>query len=181
MHLHFHKIEVWVDRLVPLSLFVLLVLIGIEFYYQETAEKYHALISTLDNFIIALFILDLVFKYIRVHSIPTFLKKYWLEIIAVLPISLIIRAFEYAIPLQRIELASDSAHGLLETGAKWGIVVKEVEAGGQVSRFVLSARYLRLFARMPRLVQAMVFYERPTGRHHPHDWNFVPHIQPSRL
>ena len=181
MHIHFHKLEVLVDRLVPLSLFILLLVIGTEFYYPDTAAQYHLLLTIFDQSIIALFIVDLVFKYIRVHRIPLFLKKYWLEIIAVLPLSLLIRTFEYAVPLQRLDLVSDSAHGMLETGAKWGIVVKEVEAGGQASRLMLSTRYLRLIIRMPRLIQALVFYERPTGRHHPHDWNFVPHTQPSRL
>jgi hypothetical protein len=181
MHIHLHKIEVWIDKLVPLSLFALLLIIGVEFYYPETATTYHTLINALDSLIVSLFIADLIFKYKRVHNIPLFLRTYWLEIIAVMPIALLIRALEFAIPLQRLELASDAAHGVLETGAKWGVVVKEVEATGQTSRYVLSTRYLRLLARMPRLVQALIFYERPTGRHHPHDKEFVPHPRPARL
>ncbi len=181
MHLTLHKIEVWVDRLIPYSLFALLLIIGVEFYYHDTAEKYHTLISIADTAIITLFIIDLIFKYKRVHNIPLFFRKYWLEIIAVMPIALMIRAFEFVIPIQRLDVASDVAHGAIEAGAKWGILVREVEATGQASRYVLSARYLTLLARMPRLIQALIFYEKPTGRHHPNDWNFVPHGKASRL
>jgi hypothetical protein len=181
MHIHLHKIEVWVDRLIPYSLFALLLIIGIEFYYHETAEKYHTIIGIADSIIVATFIVDLIFKYKRVHNIPLFFRKYWLEIIAVMPIAFFIRAFEFAIPLQRIDVASDVAHGAIEAGAKWGILVREVEATGQASRYVLSARYLTLLARMPRLLQAIIFYERPTGNHHPHDKEFAAQKRPARL
>jgi len=169
MHLHLHKLEVFIDRLILPSLFVLLVIIGIELYYPETAHHYHTLFNIIDYTIIGIFILDLVFKYLRIRNIPKFLASSWLEIIALLPVFLTVRIFEAILPLQRLNLASDSAHGLLEAGAKWGIIVKEVEASGEVSRLVIANRYLVPLARLPRFAKALVFYEKPTGKHHPHE------------
>ena len=184
MHIHLHKVEVLVDRIIPLSLFVLCIIIGMEIYYPETTEKYHTLFSILDGSIIALFVVDLTFKYIRVRSIPLFLRKYWLEILAVMPFAIAIRSFEYILPLlrlRRLEKISDSAHGALETGSRWGVIVKEAETAGKASRVAVAHSFMRPLAKMPRLAQAMVFYERPSGKHHPHDREFVAHTQPSRL
>ncbi len=184
MYLHLHKVEIWVDRIIPLSLFVLCIIIGMEIYYPETTEQHHTLFSILDGSIIVLFAIDLAFKYVRVRSIPLFLRKYWLEIIAIMPIAIAIRSFEYIVPLlrlRRLEKVSDSAHGVLETGSKWGVIVKEAESAGKASRMTVAHSFLRPFLRLPRLAQALVFYERPTGRHHPHDKEFVSHGKASRL
>ena len=184
MHIHLHKVELWVDRIIPFSLLVLCIIIGMEIYYPLTAERYHALFSILDGSIIMLFAADLGFKYMRVRNFPLFLRTYWLEIIALMPFAIAIRSFEYILPLlrlRRLEKVSDSAHGVLETGSKWSLIVKEAESAGKASRLTVANSFLRPIARMPRFLQALVFYERPMGKHHPHDKEFVPHIQPARL
>ena len=184
MHIHLHKLELWVDRVIPFSLLVLCIIIGMEIYYPLTADRYHALFSILDIIIITLFAIDLAFKYARVRNIPLFFRKYWLEILALMPFAMAIRSFEYILPLlrlKRLEKVSDSVHGALETGSKWGVIAKEAESVGKASRLTVANSFLRPLARMPRLVQAMVFYERPTGKHHPHDKEFAAFKQPSRL
>ena len=79
------------------------------------------------------------------------------------------RVFEFFVPLARLDLASDAAHGVLEAEAKWGILAQEAEKTGHASRLAVLNRFLRPLARLPRFAKAFAFYERPTGRHHPHE------------
>ena len=86
-----HKIEVIVDKLIPYLLIVLLFLIIGEIFYAEQVEPYSLFVSFVDNIVIVVFAFDLIFKYIRTKHFPEFLKKYWLEIIAVFPAFLFVR------------------------------------------------------------------------------------------
>ena len=94
-----HKIEVWVDKAIPPCLIVLLVVIILELGFDDMVEHYHLhpYILVADYIVIGIFVLDLVFKYMRTRHIPKFVRKYWLDILAVFPFFLIFRAFEFAI------------------------------------------------------------------------------------
>ncbi len=164
-----HKIEHLVDRIIPLSLVVLFLIIIGEFFFYDVLQPYHAIINTIDYSIIGLFILDLGFKYVRIHNIPRFFRECWLEIVALLPVFFVVRVFEMFVPLTRLDLASDAAHGLIEAEAKWGLLAKEAERTGEASRLAVLQRIIRPLARLPRFLKAFSFYERPTGKHHPHE------------
>lgn len=90
----FKLIEWFVDQAIPYLLIVLLILIILEVFYHETAVKYHEVIEIADYAIITFFVADLGFKLYRVRNVPRFLKKYWLEIIAVFPFFLVFRLLE---------------------------------------------------------------------------------------
>ena len=77
-----HKIELIVDKLIPYSLIILLFIIIGEIFFHEEIEPYGVFVNIVDNTIIAIFVLDLIFKYVRMSNFPNFLRKYWLEIIA---------------------------------------------------------------------------------------------------
>src|SRR3989338_10021612 len=94
MRLWLHKVEHWVDKLIPFSLIVLFFLVVGEFFFYEELLPYHLLIDIIDLSIILLFILDLLFKYIRIRNVPLFLRTCWLEIIALLPVFFVVRIFE---------------------------------------------------------------------------------------
>ncbi len=169
MHLLLHRIEHWVDRIIPLSLLALFVLVIGEFFFYGAIAPYRAVVDIVDYAIIGLFVVDLTFKYVRIRSIPRFFRECWLEIIALLPAFFVVRVFELFVPLGRLDLASDAAHGLLETEAKWSVIVEEAEKTGQASRLAIVHRFARPLARLPRFARAFSFYERPTGKHHPHE------------
>ena len=169
MKLWLHRIEHVVDKLIPFSLILLLIIIIGEFFFYDALQPYHAAMDAVDYSIILLFVIDLTFKYMRIHNIPRFLKECWLEIIALLPVFVVVRVFEIFAPLTRLDLASDAAHGVLEAEAKWGILVKEAERAGEASRLAVLQRFIRPLARLPRFAKAFSFYERPTGKHHPHE------------
>ena len=88
------KLEIFVDKLIPyLLLLLVLVIIG-EIFYNEFMLKYNTIVQILDWFIIFVFVIDLIFKYNRTKDIPKFFRASWIEIIAVFPFFLIFRLFE---------------------------------------------------------------------------------------
>ena len=169
MKLWLHRVEHVVDRVIPFSLILLFLLIIAELFFLEEISPYESWVGIIDNGIILLFLIDLAFKFHRSHSIPEFLGSHWLEIIAVLPVFVVVRVFELFLPLTRLDLASDAAHGIIEAQTKWGIIVREAEYAGQASRLAILSRFARPLLRFPRFIRAFTFYERPTGRHHPHE------------
>jgi hypothetical protein len=83
-----------VDRAVPFSLVILFISVLLQFLYPDTLKTYDIFFSYLDWSIIALLILDLIFKFKKTADTKKFVKGYWLEILAVLPFFFILKGFE---------------------------------------------------------------------------------------
>jgi hypothetical protein len=163
----YHLIEEWVDRLIFPAILLLLVVIIIEFFFQDFAEHYHTWILIADYSIIALFSLDLLFKYRRVRNFQKFVRSNWLDIIAVFPFILFFRVFETALiftelgkELKNVQLVF---HESLELAKGTSKLVKEAEAAGKISRVKAILRTFESLQRSPRLVKAVSFYEKPSG------------------
>jgi hypothetical protein len=175
----FHKLEHLVDKIIPYILILLLVIIIITFFFKEIAKTYHLYIEIADYIIISVFILDLVFKYIRVRKIKKFIKSYWLDILAVFPFYLFLRAFEELIYLFRFSESLQEGQSLLHAGLelkevslveKEGTkIIRAAEKTGKLSRSRFAIRFLRPITRIPRLMKLLPYYERTTGYHHPHE------------
>ena len=192
-----HKIEVFVDKLIPYMLVLLLGIIVIDLGFHEIAEHYHTYILLADYLVIGVFVVDLIFKYIRIRKIPLFLKTCWLDIIAVFPFFLIFRAFERIAGLfsktisegfstvqsilhEGVEIEKEGAkilEGVEKEGSK---IAKEAGKFGKVSRTNKFARFLRPLFRAPRFVKALPFFERPTGEHHIHEPGVVKKFKKNR-
>ncbi|MBI2139975.1 hypothetical protein HYU14_03555 [Candidatus Woesearchaeota archaeon] len=191
MHPKPHQLEKSIDALIPWTILVLLAIIIGDIFYIDQIRSYHLedWVKALDAGIIIVFVFDLAFKYRRVKNIPLFLKKYWLDIIAVFPFALFFRAFEGLFNLFMTERALESSQlifheGLeIERGAgkiaeeaeklekEIVKIVKEAEEAGRVSRSSRFSRIIRPLARSSRLLkfhqrlrQAFTFYEKPSGR-----------------
>ena len=171
-----HFIEVFVDKIIPyLVLLLLLIIIG-EFAFQELTEHYRNYVNTADYIILSFFAVDLCFKFYRVRNVKLFFKKYWLEVIAVFPFVLVFRLFEEIFILFRftapIEEGQKRVHTVTEA-AKIGEeqkiirelsaleketrVFRSIEEGTKLSR---TSMFLR-FARLTRLARAVPLYEKP--------------------
>lgn len=165
-----HKIELIVDKLIPPSLIILAFVIIIEVFYSEIAHQYYDYIMIADMLVIAIFIVDLIFKYIRMKNVPLFIRRYWLEIIAVFPFYLIFRGVELFIAYLPISESMQSfqmmLHEGLEIEREGQKIVSEAGRSSRVHRFI---RFLRPLLRLPRFLKIAAFFERPTGRHHHHD------------
>ena len=166
-----HKIELLVDKSIPYCLVIITVMVVGELFFQSYVSPYQFYFSIADSIVVAIFILDLIFKYVRMRYSPLFFKKYWLEIIAVFPTFLVLRMIESFAPIVNIgESLQKSFHETLAIEQEGKILVQEIErTGKESSRFRYFLKFARPLARAPRLLKAFSFYEKPTGRHHPHE------------
>src|SRR3989338_1282278 len=115
-----HRIEILADRSVPYALLVLFFVIIGELFFTESIENYHIYVSIIDGVIIGIFALDLSFKYYRSRNIPDFLKKHWLDIIAVFPAFLFVRMIEELRLIANLEETILVSQESLEIGEKVG-------------------------------------------------------------
>ncbi|HII72463.1 TPA: hypothetical protein HA265_06935 [Candidatus Woesearchaeota archaeon] len=193
-----HKIEVIVDKLIVPMLLLLIVIIVLDLGFPVIAEHYHSYIVIGDTLVIIVFVFDLVFKYIRVRNIPLFIRKFWLDILAVFPFFLLFRVFEgfFGLLSRSFSEGAQTVQSFLHTGLeveKEGVKVAEVvskeggkvietttreiariareaEKVGKVSRSARFARFIRPIFRLPRFIKALPFFEKPTGEHHIHEY-----------
>jgi len=149
-----HKIEIFADRSIPYALVLLLFLILGEIFFSNKIEPFTFYVSVIDAIIIALFVVDLAFKYVRSKSIPKFFKAHWMEIIAIFPAFLVVRIFEEFIIIANLEETILLSQEGLEV---------EARAGTRASRLHYFSRFVKPLARLPRFLKAFKFYERPHG------------------
>lgn len=166
-----HKVERIVDTSIPYLLVILFFVIIGEIFFQNEIKPYGIFVGIVDNFIILIFVLDLIFKYMRIRNFPNFFRKYWLEIIAAFPAFLILRLFERFIPVASLgETVQASLHETIQIEREGKLLAREIESmEKEASRLRYFSRFLRPIARVPRFLKAFSFYEKPTGRHHPHE------------
>ncbi len=166
MHPLLKKLEHLTDRVIPYLLVLLALILILEFFFKEVAQKYYFFILSADILIVFFFTLDLAFKFNRVRKLKLFLKKYWLDIIAVFPFFLLFRVVEEIFVLFRLspELSEGQKffHIGLETEklAKEEIALREIaelQKETRLARTQMLARYFRL----PRLIKVFPFYEKP--------------------
>lgn len=171
MHIWLHKIEVLVDRLIPPLLAALLIVIVGELFFSHQFEWYRHYADWFDGLVIAVFAIDLGFKYSRVRKMPTFLKKYWLEILATIPFFLAFRFMELLKATEFIEKGQSIAHEGLAAAKiekEAVVVVREAARAGEVTRTARMISMVRTL-RFSRLLKAIPFFEKPTGKHHWHE------------
>ena len=172
-----------VDKLIPAMLVLLLAIIIIEIFFKDIADHYETLLSIGDKIVVSVFVVDLAFKFNRTRKIPKFIRKYWLDIIAVFPFFLMFRLFEGIIFSQAFLEGGSQLQSILHEGLaveKEGSKIAEViekegakivqETGrvasqaGKVSRAARFTRFLRVITRAPRFVKAVPFYMKPAKK-----------------
>ncbi len=158
-----HKFEIFVDKIIPYSLIVLLIVIVLELGFHDFVEHHHLglTLSLIDYCIISLFVIDLIFKYLRTRQIPKFLKRYWLDILAVFPFFLMFRVFEFfagAVSLVIREGAQTTQtllHEGLEIEKEGSKLIKEAEKTSKLRRSSRFMRFLRPILRIPRFLKVV--------------------------
>jgi len=88
------KLEIVIDKIIPILLIILIFVIIGELLFKEQIHKYSLYIDMFDAFLIITFGTDLAFKYHRIRKLKTFIRKYWIEILAIFPFFLIFRLYE---------------------------------------------------------------------------------------
>lgn len=175
-----HKGEFIVDRSIPYLVALLLVIILVHLFGKEVYMRYEGWFNFIDAVIVGVFVVDLVFKYIRVRNMHMFFKRYWLDVIAVFPFYLVLRVVEEAFLVFRVSEELSEGQKILHTGLELergkvvkgielereaGKIVSEAEKFGKFSRTRFLLRALRPVVRMaPRLVKIMPYFERAAGK-----------------
>jgi hypothetical protein len=165
-----HKIELFVDWVIPYTLLVLFGMIIAEAAYHEQVKPYELYIDILDYTIISIFIIDLIFKYMKLRNIPLFLKKHWLEVLSIFPFYLLFRVFEgvyLSAGLSRlIEQPQALLHGGIEVSETELRLIKEAESAGKISRTGIFLKLIKPLQRLPRFLKVIPYFEKPTEKHH---------------
>ncbi|MBS3171497.1 hypothetical protein J4449_02700 [Candidatus Woesearchaeota archaeon] len=163
------KIELFVDKFIPYLLVLLIFVIIIELFFHDVAEAYRYHINLLDGFIVLVFLLDLYFKYQQTKNIPTFVRKYWVEILAIFPFYLFFRFIETTLGLLEmsglIKQGQNILHSGIEIEKEIAVIGREVVEAEKLEKIGVRSRALartfRIVSRTPRLVAAAQFYEEP--------------------
>lgn len=170
LHKLYHKMELIVDKIVPYLVILLLVLIILDLAFKDEVAPYEVYITLLDYFVLAVFCIDLAFKYIKVRKIPTFLRRYWLDILAVFPFFILFRLFEQVYLVASLPQLLKEPPTLLHESIvleREGIrLMRAAEKTEKVSRTKMMLRLMKPLQRFPRLLKIIPYYERPTKEHH---------------
>ncbi len=169
-----HKVEVFVDKIIPYLVLILLILIILDIFYHEKTLPYQNQILILDYFIVLVFIIDLSFKYYRVKNAKIFIKKYWVDILVVFPFFLLFRLIEEIIILTRISESLAETQKFLHTGVEItrisqeaneeAKILREIQEASRLERTSMIARIIRPAERIPRIWRMLHFYESPENK-----------------
>jgi hypothetical protein len=152
-------LELVVDKLIPYLLVFIFAIIVLDIFYPASLEPYHLEIEIIDAAILCLFATDLVFKYISTRNTARFLRKYWVEIIAVLPFFVVARIVEEIVGIFAVSEDIARVQRVVHEG-----IVAEERIAADVGRSYRFARIVRPIARTPRFAKALRFYKKP-GKH----------------
>jgi hypothetical protein len=170
MNKRLHKIELFIDRIIPYTVIALTIIIILELFFYGRVERYSIYIRVVDYAVISIFCIDLVFKYLKVRRIPLFIRRYWIDILVVFPFFLLFRIFEEIYALAAVSSFFRSSQAVIHEGIiieKEGVMlVRAAERTQRLSRTHLFIRFVRPLLRIPRLAKIIPYFERPTEEHH---------------
>ncbi len=156
-----NKVERYNSKLIPFCIAILLVIIILEVFVHPEDEQIKLMLKFADIIVISIFIIDLLFLYKRAHEQghdnKFFIKKYWLDILAVLPFGLMVQGIgRTAIAVtaaEQVTLGQGVVHESIELGKaaskteKLAKIAREVKVGVRVTRVISKSINLRRFKR----------------------------------
>jgi len=159
MNKFWEKVEHYNGKLIPFAIVALLFVIVFELFINTENHLLELSVEILDYFVLAIFIIDLIFLGIKARTVKFFFKNYWLDMVAVIPIALILAIFSYFysvfMAVERISLTQAILHESLETKKIATAVTKEAQA---VSRTSKIAKFARIFTRGLRVITKSRFF-----------------------
>lgn len=160
MNKFWEKVEHYNAKLITPAVVGLLFVIVVELGFHDFAEHYHTLIAILDGFIVAIFVIDLIFLAIRAKSTAYFFKHYWLDIVAIFPfvlaMTILSKIYQIFSAAGKFAVGQAIVHESLEAR-------KGVRALARAGRFT---RWLRIGARMIRVITKSRFFSHVQAKRH---------------
>lgn len=162
-----HWIEKFVEFCIPWLVLLLLLILLAEFAEEinifswqwlsslaQLAQNYETYILLLDRIIVTFFVIDLYFSFFKKATLWTFIKHYFLDIIAIFPFGLFIGAEAAAVQetqraLHLVEETEKEAAKLPLAQRVWSSVVR---LSGRSARFVRPAAQISRSLRVYRLI-----------------------------
>lgn len=160
-------IELLVDRLIPYLLFLLVFAAIIDLFFSTLYFRYLIEFEVFDVFVITVFTLDLIFKYHWARGQKGFLRRHWLDVVAIIPFFLVFRLAEGLLLVT--EEIGTRFQRFLHIGAEAErevVVLSEAQKLQRLSRLSRLERLIRPVARLPRFLKAFTFYEHPLVKRH---------------
>ena len=151
MHPFFRKLEWFVDKAMP----YLLVIIGIQLILDNplwvlySLEHLEPWVAIIDAVIVGFFLVDLTFKWIHTRNLLKFVKLYWIDIIAVLPIYLAFRVYARYIAI--IQVGEEIAEA--QKIAHEAVLVRETKLVREANILAKEQRLLRAANPITRLIR----------------------------
>lgn len=167
MRKFWEKVQHYNTKLIPIAIFVLLFIIIFELFLHIENHILELIIQISDYFVLAVFVIDIIFLAIHSKSIKFFFKNYWLDLLAIIPIVLVFTIVSYiyraAIATSRLAIGQSILHESLETK-------KIIFAAGREGKIVSSssrvAKYLRIITRGIRVVAKSRLFTKFKAKHH---------------
>ncbi|HLC81337.1 MAG TPA: hypothetical protein VJH68_01650 [Candidatus Nanoarchaeia archaeon] len=157
-------IEHYNSKLLPPALVILLFVILFELFVHVENKLLLTAVHLLDIFVIVIFIIDLVFLAIKTKNAQLFLKRYWLDILAVFPFVFAFRLFNVAyrsiFVTEQLAISQAVFHETLEVGKEVSREARIVREGTEAGRFV---RTSRVVARAARFVAKSRLFKKLNG------------------
>ena len=138
------KVEHANAKLIPVAIAALLFVIVVELSFQDFAETYQTLFAIIDGFIIAIFVVDLIFLGMKAKNTKFFFKNYWLDIIAIFPFGIM---FNVVTRLYRTVAAAQKSFTTL---ARSGRAARGIRVAARSIRVVTKSKLFTEFEKTHR-------------------------------
>ena len=160
-------LEKFVDRVVPILLIILAVVVVLEnpFWSLADLHLYRNQLFIFDSLLVIFLAADLTFKWYHIRNLKTFVRLYWLEMIAVFPFYLFFRLYVLSVEFARAgEQAQRAIHqailtreaGLLKEAEFFQSAEKVLREEGFISR--LFRTIVRLYRIISWRLQSALHY-----------------------
>ncbi len=159
-HRHsFRNIERVIDKSIPFLLILLAIVIILDnpLWTLFSLDEFEIEVVIFDTIILLFLLADLSFKWMHVRNVKTFVKHYWIEIIAVFPFYLLFRVYAVAVEFAR---AGEEAQRILHEAflARETVLLKEARFFQQSEKIVREARpFTRLLRTVARFFRILAF------------------------
>lgn len=148
MHIYLVKLHKITDYLIPYAIVVLAIDFIIHFFFPIIHSQYGIVFIILQILSLAVFAIDLGFKFHRASSWPNFLKTSWFDILALFPFFLVFRMFETLGLVGELSGAVSDVQGAVGTGS-------DIERRTHLERFI------QPLLKSPRFFKILHFYNKP--------------------
>ncbi len=139
------KVERIVNKVIPYAVILLLFVIVYELFFHVENENIQLAVHIIDGIVIAIFVIDLIFLWIRSKTARFFFKNYWLDIIAIFPFGLMLdaaaKAYRAFFAVEQLGVGQAILHESLEARKGAKLLARSGEA----------AKYIRIGARILRV------------------------------